>query len=401
MRIGLFTEVYLPYISGVATAVDLLKRGLEHRGHEVYIITINPEIGFKAKYVKDGNIIRIPGSKSNINDFQIRITPPVGAINKVKQLNLDIIHTNTEFIIGRFGKTMAKKLNIPVVHTFHTLYEKTPNYFIKGMPTLSDKTTTMFVRSFLKENIKEFIVPSVKTVKSLRGRYRVRENINVIPTGVDVEKYEKDIISEEELLSLRKELGIDRDDFVITFAGRLGYEKKIYILIEAHKEIIKKHPNTKLLIIGNGPEESYLRDLARRYGVYDSVIFTGKIEHEEISKYYILADILATASDMETQGLTVLEAMAASCPVVCLLDDAFKDVVKENYNGNFFRNRAEYVKKVKFLIENPTKLYIMEKNAYKTAQAYSLDKCIQKIEKIYEKAINNKKNKKKFWFFKK
>ena len=401
MRIGLFTEVYLPSTSGVATAVDLLKRGLEEKGHEIYVITVNPEYGFKAKYIKKGSILRIPGSRSNIAEFPIRITPPIWAINKIKSLNLDVIHTNTEFIIGRFGKNMAKSLGIPVVHTFHTLYEKSPDYFLKGMPNLSDKVTRMFVKSFLNDNITKFIVPSNKALKSLKNRYKVKKHIDVICTGIDMENYDNKIASEKELDTLKKRLGIKNDDFVITFAGRLGYEKKIYILIEAHKEIVKKHPNAKLLIVGNGSQENYLKELVKRCDVSDNVIFTGKVEHKYIGKYYLIADILATASDMETQGLTVLEAMAASCPVVCLVDDAFCEVVKENYNGSFFRDRKEYVKKVNILINNPEKLSLMQKNAYKTAEANSLDKCIEKIEKVYIKAIQEKNKKRKTLFFRK
>ena len=122
MRIGLFTDTYVPQINGVSTSVDMLRRALIKKGHEVYVITVSPD---NLKYVidKENHILRIPGIPVGIYDYRLTGIYPVRAVNIIKKLNLDIIHSHTEFGIGTFARLMAFQLDIPLVHTYHTMYE--------------------------------------------------------------------------------------------------------------------------------------------------------------------------------------------------------------------------------------------------------------------------------------
>ena len=226
LRIGMFSDTYFPYISGVVTAIDSLKEALEKEGHEVFIITINADERFK--YKKEGKVIRIPGIPSGIYDYSIRITYPFKAVKMVKDLNLDIIHSHTEFGIGLFAKSMAKKLGIPFVQTFHTLYEDAVGYVTKGLfPKLSNKAVIKIIKLYYSEFIDQIIVPSDKVKSILANKYKIKPEINIIPSGVKIEQFYKEKYKEKEIDKLRNDLNIKKEDFVILWVGRLGYEKNI------------------------------------------------------------------------------------------------------------------------------------------------------------------------------
>ena len=131
MRIGIFTDTYPPYINGVSTSITMLKNGLEKKGHEVFIVTVNSEkLGYK--YEENEHIIRIPGIPIGIYDYRLTGIYPLRAINKIKKWNLDVIHSQTEFGVGTFARIISKQFNIPLVHTYHTMYEDYVYYITKG-----------------------------------------------------------------------------------------------------------------------------------------------------------------------------------------------------------------------------------------------------------------------------
>ena len=130
MRIGLFTDTYQPHINGVATSVSMLESALRKKGHTVYIVTVNPD---SLSYnFEDDHIIRIPGIPTGIYDYRLSGIYPIKAASRIKQLNLDIIHSHTEFGICLFARIMARQLDIPLVHTYHTMYEDYVHYITKG-----------------------------------------------------------------------------------------------------------------------------------------------------------------------------------------------------------------------------------------------------------------------------
>lgn len=394
MRIGLFTDVYKPSISGVVVAVETLKKSLEEEGHQVFVITMNNN-PHSHRYIRKNNCLMIPGIPTGIYDFSLRVTYPLKAIKMIKDLDLDIIHSHTEFGMGHLAKSMAKKLDIPVVHTYHTMYQDSLDYVTKGLfPKTSQEALKLYIKSFFRNTIREIIVPTNKTRTFLQKEYHLKNNMNVIANGIDVANFFKENINQKEVLKLKKSLKIKEDDFIILWVGRLGYEKRIDYLIERQTEIVKKHKNCKLIIVGGGPEEKKLKALVIENNVKNNVVFVGKINHELIKNYYQIASIVATASFFETQGLTLVEAMAGSIPVICSSDEVFKDVVKNDYNGHIFRSKKDYCTAIEELIENPSKLQRISENARLSAEAFSLDIFAKKILKVYQKALKEKSRKK-------
>lgn len=388
MRIGLFTDTYPPYINGVSTSIAMLKTALEKQGHEVFIVTVNAD---KLKYQNDDKIIRIPGIPIGIYDYRLTGIYPLRAIEKIRKWNLDIIHSHTEFGVGTFARLLAKQFDIPLVHTYHTMYEDYVHYITKGYFNRSSKKIVEYLTKFYcDKTATELIVPTKKTYDLFKKKYKVDRNVHIVPTGIEVERFYKEQFKEPEIAELRRRFGIKKNDFVILFVGRLGEEKNVDLLIEAQASLVRTNPNCKLLIVGDGPDREKFEKLIRKLRLQNNVIMTGKVPWEEVPKYYMLANIFATASKTETQGLTVIEAMAASKPVLAIDDEAFRMVVVDGLNGYLFANKRQYKKQVRALMEQPKELMYISKQARITAESHSAKYFAEKVLDVYKTALGDR-----------
>ena len=213
-----------------------------------------------------------------------------------------------------------------------------------------------------------------------KEKYKVKRNVHIIPTGIEIEKYSKNY-SLDKINKLKKSLKIN-DEKVLIFVGRLGLEKSVDFLIENHKKI-----NAKLLIIGDGPERDNLEKLVKKLKLNEKVIFTGKVALKDIGLYYKLGDIFVTALKTETQGLTVIEALAASLPVVAINDESFIDPIKNDYNGYLFNDKKEYINYINSLLDDKNKLARLSINAYESSLKFSNKVFATNVLKIYKIAV--------------
>ena len=394
MRIGIFTDTYPPYINGVSTSVSMLENALRKKGHQVYIVTVNTE-NMRYKYENDEHIIRIPGVPIGIYDYRLTGVYPLKAINKIKKWNLDVIHSHTEFGVGTFARIIAKQYNIPLVHTYHTMYEDYVHYITKGYFNNTSKKIVEYLTNFYcNQTATELIVPTKKTYDLFKEKYKYTRNVHIIPTGIEVEKFYKENTDPAKLEEIRKKHGLNKGDFVILYVGRLGQEKSVDVLIEAHQELAREY-KAKLLIVGDGPDMDTYKNLVHKLKIDDNVIFTGKVPWTEVTLYYQTADIFATASKSETQGLTVIEAMAASLPVVAVDDESFRNVIIDGLNGHLFDTKKEYKKYVKSFIDEPSKLQQFSKQARINADTYSSKYFAERVLDVYRLAINGETSEEK------
>lgn len=386
MRIGIFTDTYPPYINGVSTSVSMLENALRKKGHQVYIVTVNTE-NMRYKYENDEHIIRIPGVPIGIYDYRLTGVYPLKAINKIRKWNLDVIHSHTEFGVGTFARIIAKQYNIPLVHTYHTMYEDYVHYITKGYFNNTSKKIVEYLTNFYcDQTATELIVPTKKTYDLFKEKYKYTRNVHIIPTGIEVERFYRENTDPAKLEEIRKKHGLNKGDFVILYVGRLGQEKSVDVLIEAHQELARDY-KAKLLIVGDGPDIDTYKKLAHKLKIDDNVIFTGKVPWTEVTLYYQIADIFATASKSETQGLTVIEAMAASLPVVAVDDESFRNVIVDGLNGHLFDTKKEYKKYVKSFIDEPSKLQQFSKQARINADTYSSKYFAERVLDVYRLAI--------------
>ena len=386
MRIGLFTDTYPPFINGVSTSIVMLENALRKLGHDVYVVTVNPD---EMSYdFEDDHHIRLPGIPTGLYDYRLTSIYPLKAVNKVKEWDLDIIHSHTEFGVGTFARVMAKQLDIPVVHTYHTMYEDYVYYITKGhFDMASKKAVEYFTKFYCDTTVNELIVPTKKTYDLFKEKYEYDRNIHIVPTGIEVERFYIENNDQEETERLKKKFGLSHDDFIILTVCRLANEKNVSFLIDNQVELLKKNKHIKLVIIGDGPDADAFKAQAKELGISDSVIFTGKVPWDEINKYYQMADIFATASHTETQGLTVIEAMGASLPVVAYNDDAFRDVVVDGLNGYLFNTEQDYIEDVLKLVKNEKLYKRMCRQARINAESHSAKYYAEKVLDVYATAL--------------
>jgi len=390
MRIGIFTDAYEPHISGVTTSIKMLKVSLELMEHEVYIITANLNDN-KFCYDEENKIISIPGIKTGIYGTKLTNVYSSKAMKIIKNWNLDVIHSQTEFGIGCFSRIVAKKLNLPIVHTYHTLYEDYVYYVTHGhFDKFGRKVAIGITKYFCDKKCDELIVPTDKIKELFINKYGINRNINVIPTGIDTTKFQLNEKIEKEVSKLKKKYNINKNDFVIGAVGRVAQEKSFDKLIQAMKQLVKMNDNFKLIIVGDGPDIENLKKMAKDLKIDKNVIFTGKVKYDLIPAYYNLFDIMTSFSTTETQGLTIIEALAASVPVICVDDDSFKEMIQNKYNGFLFSDEEEFIKLVLELKSNNELYNLMTVNARNSIYRYSKEVFASDILKVYFKAVEKK-----------
>ena len=388
MRIGIFSDTYPPYINGVSTSILMLKNSLEKLGHEVFIVTVNPN---KMKYEFEDNkkIIRLPGVPIGIYDYRLTGIYPIRVINTIRKWKLDVIHSQTEFGVGTFARVISSQFNIPIVHTYHTYYEDYMYYITKGY---FDKASKRFVRElanfYCDKSIEELIVPTKKMYDVFKEKYKFKRDVNIIPTGLEIEKFYKENFDIKEVNKLKQKYNINKDDITLLFVGRIGKEKNIDLLINNMPD----NKKLKLIIIGDGPDIDFYKELAVKNKIEDRVIFVGKVPYKDIPIYYQLGTIFVTASQSETQGLTVIEALASSLPVLAINDESFRNVVINGENGFIFKDEIDYKNILNKLLEDTKIIENISNKARESSKKYSADEFALKVLKVYEKAIKHKKN---------
>lgn len=338
MKIGLFTDTYFPQVSGVATSIKTLKEQLELKGHEVYIFTsTDPKV---KKPTIEPHIYRF-SSMPFIGFKDRRITYRGGfqALQIAKKLQLDLVHTQTEFSLGLIGKFVARQMKIPVVHTFHTNYEDYLHYVANGR-LIRPADVALMARYFLN-SMTAIVSPSQQTFDTLM-KYKVMAPVEIIPTGVKVAHNSAMDNSDE----LRTNLGLAQDTPIVMSIGRVAFEKNIDQALSVFSEVLHDVPNAVFIIVGNGPAMTSLKDHADAIGISASVIFVGEVNHDEIYGYYRLGDVFVSASTSETQGLTFIEAITADTPVVAMHSDYMDTIVVDTNIGTLVDEGEEMVEPI-------------------------------------------------------
>lgn len=385
MRIGLFTDTYLPDINGVVTSVVQEAEQLQKRGHEVFIVTSSSRFLLTKS---EGNILRIPGIKMSKKMYNYKLSSiySFGGARKIKKWRLDAIHVHSEFGIATFARLFAKFNKIPLIYTYHTLYEDYSHYLPIGSNAQSVVQMITKLSKMLCEKCDEVIAPTSKTRNIIRG-YGVEKYINVIPTGLDLDKFSPFRYSKEEINELRTTLASDNDR-VLMFVGRIAQEKNVDIILDAISELKIKLKNFKFVIVGDGPHCDNLKKKVEQKQLTAIVKFTGKIPNDKVSLYYQTADAFISASASETQGLTFIEAMGSKLPIIGIDDDAARDVVEEGVNGWIFKDIHELKKVILEFTQMPVEeLSRMGARALIFSEQYSADRFGDKIEEVITRAV--------------
>ncbi len=381
MKIGFFTDSYLPRIDGVAISVDTCARELEARGHTVYIIAPSYP-GFKDKK----NVFRLTSVKvPKQPELRLAMYLPGKSLIQLSKIDFDIIHGHSGGPVTFLGWEVALLKKVPFVCTYHTLWNKYTHYFLNGK-LIPPKMTEVASRVFC--NMSDSLIAPTMKVKDELISYGVQKPIAVIPNGLDLEKFQN-----VKKGFLRKRLKLKSTDKILLYVGRLGKEKSVDFLIRSFALVSQKRPDTVLVIVGDGPEREKLQDLARSLLVEQRIYFTGSIEQKFIALVYADAALFLFASRTETQGMVILEAMASSLPIIARKDLAFEGIIENGKNGILVRNnQKEFSRAIINLLYNSQEMMQLSLEAHKKAELFSIDATVDGLEKLYKTVILQDKN---------
>ena len=392
MRIGIFTDAYHPDINGVVTSIKILEKEMKKRGHEVFVFSPS-----KHEPTENQNLYMLksmPLFLAKEFDFRLAAFYSRDIAKQIKELNLDIIHTQSEFSLGLFGKIISRKFKIPFIHTYHTKWEEYVHYItlIKGTRNIYPKR---FARTLSRTFIRKsecVISPSKEVEKYLKYKCEVKNKpIYIIPTGIDIEPFDSNNFSKEFKDNLKTSIGLDVNDKVILFLGRVGEEKSIDILMNNMPEIFNTSLNTKFVLVGDGPALEQLKQLAKTLKIDDKVIFVGRVPLEDVPKYYSIGDVFVNASTSETQGLTFIEAMAAGIPVVAKFAPNLAEFIKHGKNGLLAKTNKDLVKNIISVLNNSKLKTTLIKGGFETSKINSSVIFGDKLIEVYTQTISNYK----------
>lgn len=404
----MFTDAYFPRINGVAISVNTYAEMLSRLGHNVCIVCCNyedatKENGFKKIYYEplsensNVKVLRIPSFKVFFSgeDRGARFEQWRNVKNEMDVFKPDIVHINSEFVVGYFGLTYAKHRRIPMVYTFHTLWEDYVEGYIHFMPTRpAKKISKELIRLYLKR-ADEIICPTQRIVDVVK-QYKIDRATDILPTGIPEELCK---IDPEKQKSFLKEFDSKypglRDKRILLYVGRVVKEKNIEFLFSVLEEVKKHVPDTVLMIVGGGPELENLQKKAQSLSCAGDVYFTDYQARESLAYYYSVADVFVFPSCTETQGLVTIESMLTGTPVVAIGEMGTVDVMQGDNGGFMVKNSLEeFSEKVISLLSDKKLLKEKKQQALKWGKKWLVSELTPKLVEFYRKAIEIKKNSK-------
>jgi 1,2-diacylglycerol 3-alpha-glucosyltransferase len=412
MKIGFFSDRYLPLTDGIAYSIESFRTELEAMGHEVYIFAPKPNLRYKEP---SKHIIRFPAVKGLFwEDYMSSFFFPPQAVKQVEKLKLDIVHFHTPGQLGMFGAYFALRHNIPLVTTYHTdLYEYVKHYpaVLPGTIALSmlapvitgggmDEYRTAMSSIKPERSIDNWnqkivergvtlihnhcdlvIAPSAKMERQLKS-WKTTSPIAILPTGVD-----EITTTSAKIDEVRAQYDLSVHDQVILFVGRIGTEKNISLLIKSFNTVAKKNSAAKLVLVGSGDDLDVFQAQAAKSRFADRILFTGRLDRPELGAIYRIAAVFAFPSLGDTQGLVIPEAALAEVPVV-MVDPAITEVVKDGVSGYFAKKTAkDLAAKILAVLNNEAKRRQMGRASRKLALEYGASQQAAKLLRLYQTTI--------------
>lgn len=322
MHVAAFTDSYEPYVSGVVRSINSFAFELAKLGHSTYIFAP----AYPDHWRRGANVFRFYSLPSpTYQSFRLAIPFSPRLRETLQRLECSVIHVHSPFLMGQLGAHCARRLHLPLVFTYHTFYREYSHYVPLGS-TLARQLADRWSREFC--NRCDTIVAPSESVRRFLVQLGVRTPVEVIPTGVDVGRF-----AGGDPQWLRRHLRLSSGVPLVLYAGRLGREKNLLLLLAAFASLHARQPDTRLVLVGDGPLRAELADRAAAAGLRDAVLFAGPVPAERMPDCYVGADVFAFPSQTETQGLVVLEAMAAGLPVAVVAGPGAGDVIEHGRDG--------------------------------------------------------------------
>ena len=403
MNIAMFTDAYFPRINGVTISVKSYAEELTKLGHKVCIVCLKYSAEQQKSALFDEEdedskspfqIVRIPstGIIWSKEDRMVRIDKWHFLKKAMKAFNPDVIHINGEWTVGYLGALYSKKAKLPIVFTFHTLWE---DYLANYINFLPHSSTQKLGRDIVKFYLKRasLIIAPTKRIAKVVHEYGINRDAELLPTGVpsDLVNFNKE--QDKRIKNaLFKKFPFLKNRKILLYVGRVVKEKNLSFLYDMLERVYKTNPEAALLFVGDGPYLEELKELAEERGIKDSVAFTGYAAREDLIYFYKMSSIFVFPSLTETQGLVTIEAMTVGVPLVAIGAMGTLDVMRGDNGGFMVKNDVdEFSSKVQLLL-NDKQLYEAKSKEAKTwAKQWSIETLTPTLVKYYQKAIELKK----------
>lgn len=364
MKVLITTDWYAPVVNGVVASVLTLQHELEALGCEVRILTLAEG----RRSVSEGSVYRIASVSAGMFYQHLRIGMRMNheILEEILEWAPDVVHSQCEFSTYAWARKVARTLDVPLLHTYHTIYENYTHYYSPSK-TVGRKMVAAFSRRVL-DRADQVVAPTQKVADLLVG-YGVSRPISVCPTGLDLSRFEPVSTPEQaqDRVELRRELGVPDDHLVLVSVCRLAKEKNLDEVLRRFAGVV--HLPVTLVLVGHGPYAEELQDLAGQLGITDRVRFVGGVAPDQVGRYYRAGDMFVSASQSETQGLTYIEALACGVGLLCLRDACLDGVVLHGVNGWQFSGASEFNRYVEALVEDRTLAARLGRNGAEFAHA--------------------------------
>lgn len=389
MRIAFFTDSYLPNVDGVVTSICNYRNELEGRGHKVYIFSPG------SKQQKENNTDpRVHYFTSTAfkpyPDYRIALFNFLAPVKLIKEYGIDIIHSHGIATTGLAAISSSQKLGIPAMATFHTIVPNASHY-ITGNQQLQGVVHNIAWKylAWYYSHYRKVIAPS-NFAKNLLEERGVK-NVIVQPSGINFDRY-NDALNKDDM-EIRKNFKIRKDELVVIFVGRIALEKNIEEIIESTTTLLNTVPKAKIVVVGKGPALEHYKQLVNGKGLEQHFIFTGYLEDDLLVKVYSMADAFVFPSKFDTQGLAVVEALAAGVPAVVKANSAVAEYIEDGKNGVIYNNNFDLVEKIAHVIKNKKEISI---NANSSARNFDIRKTTDELLKVYEMLVKEEKARREY-----
>jgi glycosyltransferase involved in cell wall biosynthesis len=384
MHIAHFTNFYLPIINGVVRSVESFREELTRQGHDVFVFAQNDtDYEDEAPFIFRYPSMPLP-AQVDVSAV-IPVSPFVDRL--LPSLKLNVIHAHHPILLGQTAARKAGELGLPLVFTFHTQYREYTHYVPLPQDVIQEflkDQVELWLREFMRQ-CQHIVIPSQSMKDILVQDYGLEDRFTVIPTGIDLEPYR-----EADGNALRARLGWNSDKVMVSI-GRLAEEKNWSTFLRAAQKAYKKHPDLRVVLIGDGQDKAELQSLASELGITDRVTFTGMLPFSEVTGYLKAADLFGFASVTETQGLVTMEAMAAGLPVVAVDASGTRDIVDDGEQGYLVPDDVDALAgSFDRLLDSPETMQKFSANALERAKTFDVKYCAGQLVNVYEQAITDK-----------
>ena len=385
MNILFISDVFFPRVNGVSTSINTFATELRALGHQVTLIA--PSYSDEDKH--EEWIVRVPSHKIYFDpeDRLMNFGKLKALLPWIRDRHFDVIHIHTPFTAHYVGIHFGKKLDIPVVETYHTFFEDYLHHYLPFIPQFISRKLARTI-SRRQCNAVDGIVSPSKPMLDVLKQYGIKTPAEVVATGLDDSSF-----AHVDGEHFRMSHDIPLAQPMLLFVGRVAHEKNIGFLLEMHVELIKKHPDALLVITGEGPAEESIKHSIDKLGISNKVRMIGYLDRShELIACYKAADIFVFASKSETQGLVLLEAMAQGTAVVAIAELGTKSILIEGEGVLIAKDDInDFADKVSVLLSDaPKRQMIGEKGRQYAQEKWGAGVLAKKVAKFYKSTINQK-----------